>query len=67
MADWDDEAEAETTPCPYCRKQIHEDSERCPHCKQYISEEDAPASGKPWWIVVGVLICLYAVYRWIAG
>ena len=56
-----------TIACPYCKRQIHEDSQRCPHCEQYISEEDAPPSRKPWWIVVGALLCLYVVYRWIVG
>jgi hypothetical protein len=71
--DWDEddgdgEDEQDTTiPCPYCRQPIHEDSQRCPHCEQYISQEDAPPSRKPWWLLVGVLLCLYAVYRWIAG
>lgn len=68
-ADWEDEDssddEEETISCPYCKRQIHEDSVRCPHCEQYLSEEDAPPSRKPWWIIVGVLLCLYAVYRWI--
>ena len=59
-------AEGEPTiPCPYCRRPIHEDSQRCPHCEHYISEEDAPPSRKPWWILLGVAACLYAVYRWI--
>ena len=56
-----------TIPCPYCKREIHEDSQRCPYCSQYISEEDAPPSRKPWWIVVGALLCLYVVYRWIVG
>jgi hypothetical protein len=59
----DDEDEP-TIACPYCRKQIHEDSQRCPYCERYISKEDAPAARKPWWIVIGVALCLYAVYRW---
>lgn len=57
----------DTIPCPYCRRSIHEDSQRCPHCENYLSEEDAPAARKPWWIVVGVLLCLFIVYRWITG
>lgn len=75
--DWQDEADDEkdaaddndeqTIPCPYCKHQIHEDSQRCPYCEQYISEEDAPATRKPWWIIVGTLLCLYAIYRWIVG
>jgi len=59
----DDEEEA-TVPCPFCRRQIHEDSVRCPYCEQYISEEDAPPARKPWWIIVGVILGLYAIYRW---
>jgi ferredoxin-thioredoxin reductase catalytic subunit len=57
----------DTVPCPYCRREIHEDAQRCPHCGNYISEEDSPPSRKPWWLVAGVILCLYAVYRWIAG
>jgi hypothetical protein len=54
----------DTQPCPYCRHMIHESSLRCPQCGSYISEEDAPAD-KPWWVVVGVLVCLGMVVYWI--
>jgi hypothetical protein len=66
-ASWDEEAEGDdayTIPCPSCKRPIHEDAERCPYCEHYISEEDAPPQRKPWWIIVGVIICLYLVYRW---
>jgi hypothetical protein len=66
--DYPDEHEDEpTVTCPYCRREIHEDAQRCPHCEQYISDLDAPTARKPWWIVVGVVVCLYVVFRWIAG
>ena len=66
--EWDDEEGDEpTVPCPYCRREIFEDSVRCPHCGAYISEEDAPVGPRPWWIVVGVLLCLAAVWVWIAN
>jgi len=77
--DWDDDIDDDvddqefddddepTVPCPWCREEIHEDAQRCPHCGEYISEEDAPAARKPWWIVVGVVACLYLVYRWTLG
>ncbi len=67
MPRWEDDDEEPTIPCPSCGKEMHEDSPRCPHCGNYRSEEDAPPARKSWWIVIGVLICLYLVYRWIAG
>jgi hypothetical protein len=72
--EWDDELqspdgddEEPTSPCPYCRREIHEQSPRCPYCGQYISREDAPASRKPWWLIAGVVLCLFVVYLWITG
>lgn len=69
--DWDDEDDEAVdegddvlAPCPYCGREILEDSERCPRCGTYISREDAPHRPKPWWIVVGAIAGLYAVYRW---
>jgi hypothetical protein len=64
--DPDDDGDV-TVPCPHCRREIHEDSERCPYCERYISDRDAPHRRKPWWIVAGVVICLYIVFRWITG
>jgi hypothetical protein len=63
----DGEDEESTVPCPYCRRHIHEDAQRCPYCENYLSEEDAPPGRKPWWLLLGVLAALYAVYRWIVG
>lgn len=62
-----DEEDDATVPCPYCRQEIYEDAERCPHCGRYISEEDAPSSPKPWWIIVGALLCLLVIWYWIAS
>jgi hypothetical protein len=63
-----DDGEGEpTVPCQYCRREMHEDSPRCPHCGNYVSREDAPTSRKPWWIIIGGLAALYAVYRWVVG
>jgi hypothetical protein len=55
----------DTIPCPYCRRAIHEDSQRCPYCENYLSAEDAPPGPKPWWFVIGVLVCLVIVFLWI--
>ncbi len=60
-----DDSEELTGPCPWCKAQIHEDAEQCPSCGKYLSAEDAPPQPKPLWIVIGVGLCLYAVYRWI--
>jgi hypothetical protein len=67
--DWDDDRDDEepTIPCPYCGREILEDTPRCPHCENYISAEDVPPSRKPWWLVLGVLACLFVVWRWIVG
>ena len=62
----EDEDEEPTVPCPYCRRQIHEDSPRCPYCGNYISEDDTAPNHKPWWIIVGVLLVFYIIYHWIA-
>jgi hypothetical protein len=67
----DDDIESDddepTIPCPHCRREIHEDAQRCPYCEQYVSEEDAPPTRKPWWIVIGAVVCLWVVFRWIVG
>jgi hypothetical protein len=60
----EDEDDEPTISCPYCRREIHEDSEQCPYCRSFIPREDAPPR-KPWWMVLGVGVCLYVVYRWI--
>ncbi len=72
---WDEDREDDvdgddaddTIPCPHCRRQIHEDAQRCPYCETYLSEEDTVSSSKPWWVVLGAILCLYAMYRSIVG
>ena len=71
-AGWDDEEDESTDDeptisCPYCQREIHEDSQRCPHCERYISREDARPIRKAWWIVIGAIVCLYVIYRWVVG
>lgn len=60
----DPDEDEPTIPCPYCRRAIHEESSRCPYCEQYISTVDAPRAPKPWWLIVGVALCLYALTHW---
>lgn len=65
--DFEDENDDEpTVPCPHCRQEIHEDSQRCPHCEQYISQEDSPRQLKPRWVIIGAVMCLLVlVTPWI--
>ena len=65
--DVDDTDDEPTVPCPYCRREILEDLNRCPYCERYLSREDAPPARKPWWLVVGVVACLYVILRWTIG
>ena len=70
-ADWDDDgdsgddsADEPTVPCPYCRREILEDSPRCPYCERFISAEDSAAPQKPIWVVATALICLAIALWW---
>jgi predicted nucleic acid-binding Zn ribbon protein len=68
--DWDDdgpdgEEEDTTAPCPHCGAWVYDDAVRCPECGKYLSREDAPRRRKPWWVIIGVVVCLYVMLRWI--
>jgi uncharacterized paraquat-inducible protein A len=56
-----------TVRCPHCHQGIYEDTPRCPHCGSYLADDDSLLVRKPWWILIGVAICLYLVYQWLAG
>src|SRR5262245_17507485 len=61
----DEEDETEpTVRCPSCRREIHEESQRCEHCGHYVTEEEL-SRRKPWWWMIGAIVCLYVVFRWI--
>jgi hypothetical protein len=59
-----EDEEDDTIPCPYCGRAIYEDAPACPHCGNYISDEDAPPGQKPWWLIVGALVCLAILVLW---
>ena len=65
-AEWqpDPEDEDETVPCPHCEAPVYEGAEQCPGCGMYLSEEDAPPARKPWWIVLGIVLCLSVALVW---
>jgi zinc-ribbon domain len=63
--DWGEDPDEDVTmPCPHCREPVYDDAELCPHCGQYLSREDAP-SRKPWWVILGVVVCLMMTSWWI--
>jgi hypothetical protein len=63
--DYGDDDDAETETCPHCHRPIHEDVQRCPYCNQYLSTLDAPRSHKLWWVLIGVVICVYLGTKWL--
>lgn len=65
----DDDDDGETIPCPFCRREIHEDAERCPYCERYLSDEESEgrAADKPLWFVIGFLLCLVVLFYWLMG
>jgi hypothetical protein len=65
-SDWDKD-DGGLIPCPYCGKEMLEDSPRCPSCGKYISAEDAPTPQKPLWILATVTVCLIVVLMWLVG
>jgi hypothetical protein len=65
LEDLEADPELPTVPCPYCTRLLPEDVPRCPYCENYVSAEEAAAGRKPWWIIIGALLVLFVVYRWI--
>ena len=76
MPEWEDEQEeavdpegpdesdiddAETDPCPYCKKPVYEDTVRCPYCGAYINLEDEPPSPKQTWFLIAVIAAIVVV------
>jgi uncharacterized paraquat-inducible protein A len=50
--------------CPYCKREILEDSVRCPYCGAYLSEEDAPGIRRTWWWYVAVAVLILIILRY---
>ena len=63
---WGDDSDDEpTVPCPFCRREILEDTPRCPHCERYLSAEDHAGSRQPLWVVATAVVCLAIALWWI--
>jgi len=63
--DDDPESAVDTVPCPFCKGQVYEDAEWCPTCRNYLFYDGSLGRQKPWWLVVGVVVCLLVVLYWI--
>jgi len=61
----DDEDDEPTVPCPFCRREILEDTPRCPHCERYLTADDVARRPKPLWVMVTAVVCL-AIAIWLA-
>ena len=66
-AEWegdDDSGDEPTVPCPYCRRELLEDSPWCPTCDRYITDEEFRRAGRPVWVVVTAIVCLAIALWW---
>lgn len=62
--DVEDSDDEPTVPCPFCRREIFEDSPCCPACGRYLSEADRAGSGRPAWVIVTAILCLGLAIWW---
>ena len=55
--DWpEDDAAAETLPCPACGAEIYEEAQQCSVCGEYVLHDRSTLGGKPgWYLLLGVL------------
>jgi hypothetical protein len=60
----DDSGDEPTVPCPYCRRELLEDSPWCPTCDRYITDEEFRQAGRPMWVVVTAVVCLAIALWW---
>lgn len=65
LRDEDDDADEPTVPCPFCRREILEDTPRCPHCERYLSPDDFARRSKPMWVIATAVVCL-VIAIWLA-
>lgn len=55
VAEFGEDGDSETIPCPSCRRPIWEMADRCSFCGAWVEGEPRTVGPKAWWIA-GVLI-----------
>ncbi len=63
----EEDDEEPTVPCPFCGREMLEDSPHCPYCEQYVSDADRLRAGRPTWILITAIICLAMAVWWVVG
>jgi hypothetical protein len=58
-----DEDEAETVPCPHCRREVPDFADRCHHCGEWIVQSAGAHQRNLWYLPV-VIIVLAIVAAW---
>ena len=61
----DEDGDDSIVPCPFCGREIFEDSPRCPFCETYLSDEDQGPRRHPVWVSVTAVICLGVAIWWV--
>lgn len=65
VEDFGDDEDAEME-CPACGAGVVEDAQKCPVCGDWITPvEPGQVFSKKWWLVIAVLIMLYAMFRFV--
>jgi ribosomal protein L37E len=57
-------AEIVLVQCRHCGKTTWKESVSCEHCGYFVRLEDR-SRWRPWWLIVGVVLGLLCVIRWI--
>jgi hypothetical protein len=60
----DDSGDEPTVPCPFCGRELLEDSPWCPTCDRYITEEELRRADRPVWVIVTAVACLAIALWW---
>ncbi len=63
--DDDDDDDSVTEPCPNCRRDVYEGTDRCPYCGEYIVPGRSPRGGRGLWVAVVAAAVVVALLYWV--